>query len=115
MFDHLAAAFNLNREDVTWDQVRHPPIHGSQPTGCACGLKAACLRWRYSHTHTENHAAFPSFSPLRLPQLDQLIDTSKGQFALLDALNYLSDQPKSLYRHNGAPQGLCASCASVQL
>jgi hypothetical protein len=54
VFDHLASAFNLNREDVTWDQ------------------------------------------------LDSLIDTSKGQFALLDALNYLSDQPKSLYRHNGA-------------
>lgn len=52
VFDHLASAFNLNREDVTWEQ------------------------------------------------LDELIDTSKGQFALLDALNYLSDQPKSLYRHN---------------
>lgn len=47
-------------------------------------------------------AARPPHAQPSPAQIDRLIDTSKGQFALLDALNYLSDQPKSLYRHNGA-------------
>lgn len=53
-------------------------------------------------TCADHDTPAPSFPPSQPPQLDSLIDTSKGQFALLDALNYLSDQPRSLYRHNGA-------------
>lgn len=71
MFDHLASAFNLNREDVTWEQVRHPLIHRFQPTGCACSAVNGVFtaqRGRCGGAATLTLTFMPS-SPSLLPPL----------------------------------------------
>lgn len=94
VFDHIAEAFTLNRSLISWEQVRRG---GREGRGAQ---KRAVLQHHFRARNCQ-----PPLASSLLSQVDDLIDASNGQYLLLDALNYLSDVPKSLYRHNGGWAG----------